>query len=324
MRRVATAVLLTLAVVLSARAQQLQQQQSQVVNAIAVIVNDQVITMKDLFMAMRDDIDFLQQRYASQPKVLDEKLKQLKAETLETMVDNRLVLNEFKTIGKPLPESLIDQRVNEDVKKKFGDRLTAIKTLQQGGVTWESYREKVRDNFILQLMWNAKVPHDPVISPTRIENYYVKHQDEYKLEDRVKLRMIVVTNRPSGGVSAMELAREIAKKVDEGASFSEMARVYSQGSQAADGGDWGWVERKVLRQDLAKVAFSLKAGQRSEPIETPSGVYLMYAEQAELSHVRSLTEVREEIENTLKADEVRRLRQQFVERLKKKNLVVYF
>jgi peptidyl-prolyl cis-trans isomerase SurA len=324
MRRVATAALLMFAVILPARAQQSQQQQSQVVNAIAVIVNDQVITMKDLYMAMRDDIDFLQQRYASQPKVLDEKLRQLKAETLETMVDNRLVLNEFKTIGKPLPESLIDQRVNEDVKKKFGDRLTAIKTLQQGGVTWESYREKVRDNFILQLMWNAKVPHDPVVSPTRIENYYVKHQDEYKLEDRVKLRMIVLTNRPSGGVAAMELAREIAKKVDEGASFSEMARVYSQGSQAADGGDWGWVERKVLRQDLAKVAFSLKAGQRSEPIETPSGVYFMYAEQVEPAHVRSLTEVREEIENTLKADEVRRLRQQFVDRLKKKNLVVYF
>jgi parvulin-like peptidyl-prolyl isomerase len=75
---------------------------------------------------------------------------------------------------------------------------------------------------------------------------------------------------------------------------------------------------------LAKVAFSLKAGQRSEPMETPSGVYLMYAEQVEPAHVRSLTEVREEIENTLKADEVRRLRQQFVERLKKKNLVVYF
>ena len=324
MRRVATAVLLMLAAILPAHAQQLPQQQSQVVNAIAVIVNDQVITMKDLYMAMRDDIDFLQQRYASQPKVLDEKLRQLKAETLETMVDNRLVLNEFKSIGKPLPESLIDQRVNEDVRKKFGDRLTAIKTLQQGGVTWESYREKVRDNFILQLMWNAKVPHDPVISPTRIENYYVKHQDDYKLEDRVKLRMIVLTNRPSGGVSALELAREIAKKVDEGASFSEMARVYSQGSQAADGGDWGWVERKVLRQDLAKVAFSLKAGQRSEPIETPSGVYLMYAEQVEPAHIRSLTEVREEIENTLKADEVRRLRQQFVDRLKKKNLVVYF
>ena len=33
---------------------------------------------------------------------------------------------------------------------------------------------------------------------------------------------------------------EIAKKLDEGANFAEMARVYSQGSQRADGGAWGW------------------------------------------------------------------------------------
>jgi parvulin-like peptidyl-prolyl isomerase len=103
-----------------------------------------------------------------------------------------------------------------------------------------------------------------------------------------------------------------------------MAKVYSQGSQAADGGDWGWVEHKVLREDLAKVAFSLKAGQRSEPIETPSGIYLMYVEQVDPAHVRSLTEVREEIENTLKAEEVKRLRQQFVDRLKKKSFIVYY
>src|SRR6185503_15091841 len=102
---------------------------------------------------------------------------------------------------------------------------------------------------------------------------------------------------------------------------SEMARVYSQGSQASEGGDWGWVEKKVLREDLAKVAFSLKPGARSEPIETPSGVYLMYVEQAETAHFRSLSEVRDEIENTLKAEETKRLRKQFVDRLKKKSFV---
>ena len=328
MRRVATAFLVMMATIVCARAQLLPQSQTQgqLVNAIAVIVNDQVITIKDIFMAMSasGDLEYLQNRYASQPRVLEEKLKQLKAETLERMVEDRLVLNEFKSLAKPLPESLIDQRVNDDVKRKFGDRLTAIKTLQQGGVTWESYREKVRDNTILQLMWNVKVPRDPVISPTRIENYYVKNQDKYKLEDRVKLRMIVLTNRPSDKLAPMELAREIAKKVDEGASFSEMARVYSQGSQASEGGDWGWVERKVLREDLAKVAFSLKAGQRSDPVETPTGVYLMYAEQVEPAHLKGLTEVRENIENTLKSEEIRRLRQQFVSRLKKKSFVVYY
>lgn len=294
----------------------------ELINGIMVMVNDQVITWKDVSMAMRDDEEFLRQRYARQPQVLQEKLKVLRAETLERMIEDRLVLNEFKSLNRPLPESYVESRISEDIKQRFGDRLTAIKTLQQGGVTFESYRDKMRDNTILQLMWNARVPRDPVISPTRIENYYVANQEKYRLEDRVKLRMIVLTNR--AGMAPLELAKEIAKKVDEGASFSEMARIYSHGSQAAEGGDWGWVDKKVLREDLAKIAFSLRAGQRSEPIDTPSGVYLMYVEQVDPGHIRSLSEVREEIENTLKGDEVKRLRRQFVERLKKKSFIRYF
>jgi peptidyl-prolyl cis-trans isomerase SurA len=302
-----------------------QRQPGELINGIMVIVNDQVITWKDVSMAMRDDEEFLRQRYGRQPQIFQEKLKELRAETLERIVEDRLVLHEFKSLNRPLPESYVENRIAEDIKTRFGDRLTAIKTLQQGGVTFESYRDKMRDNTILQLMWNARVPRDPVISPTKMENFYVANREKYKLEDRVKLRMIVLTNRPNDTAFApAQLASEIAKKVDDGASFSEMARIYSHGSQAADGGDWGWVERKVLREDLAKVAFSLKAGQRSEPVETPTGVYLMYIEQIDPAHIRSLSEVREEIENTLKAEEVKRLRQQFVGRLKKKSFIRYY
>lgn len=294
----------------------------ELINGILVMVNDQVITYKDVSMAMREDEEFVRQRFGRQPQVLQEKLKILRAETLERMIEDRLVLNEFKSLNRPLPESYLEGRINEDIKQRFGDRLTAIKTLQQGGVTFESYRDKMRDNTILQLMWNARVPRDPVISPTKMENYYVANQEKYRLEDRVKLRMIVLTNR--AGIAPLELAKEIAKKVDDGASFSEMARIYSHGSQSAEGGDWGWVEKKVLREDLAKVAFSLRPGQRSEPIETPTGVYLMYVEQIDPAHVRSLSEVREEIEATLKTEEIKRLRRQFVDRLRKKSFVRYY
>ncbi|HUS36612.1 MAG TPA: peptidylprolyl isomerase [Verrucomicrobiae bacterium] len=319
MRIVATAVLLLMLTLPAARAQAAP---GELINGILVMVNDQVITYKDVTMAMREDEEFVRQRFGRQPQMLQEKLKALRAETLERMIEDRLVLNEFKSLGRPLPDSYVEGRINEDIKRRFGDRLTAIKTLQQGGVTFESYRDKMRDNTILTLMWNARVPRDPVISPTRMENYYVANQEKYRLEDRVKLRMIVLTNR--AGIAPLDLAKEIAKKVDDGASFSEMARIYSIGSQAADGGDWGWVEKKVLREDLAKVAFSLRAGQRSEPIETPTGVYLMYVEQVDPGHIRSLSEVREEIEAALKTEEVKRLRQQFVSRLRKKSFIRYY
>jgi parvulin-like peptidyl-prolyl isomerase len=317
MKRLLPALLLLLAAVpLSA--------QTHIENGIAVIVNDKVITIKDVNVAIRQDAEFLRERYRNQPEVFDAKLKVLQEERIEAFVENELVLHEFESLNRPLPESYVENRINQQIKE-YGDRLTLTKSLQAEGFTFENFRQKVREKTILDLMWNIKVPRDPVISPTRIENYYLTNQDKFKLEDRVKLRMIVLTNRPSDkAYSPVNMAQEIAKKIDDGAPFADMARIYSNGSQAPDGGDWGWVERKVLREDLAKVAFSLKPGQRSDCMETPSGVYLMLVEQTEPAHVRSLSEVRDEIETTLKTEETKRLRQQFVDRLRKKSFIRYF
>jgi peptidyl-prolyl cis-trans isomerase SurA len=296
-----------------------------VVNGIIVIVNDKVITIRDVFASVGEEMDFLERRYATQPAVLNERKKALQAEAIEGLVEHYLVLQEFNSVARPLPESYVDNRINEEIKQKFGDRLTMMKTLQKEGITYESYRQKIKDRIVTQLMWDAKVPRDPVISPTRIENYYVANRDKFKLDDRIQLRMILLTNRPNDtAFSPMQLAKEIAKKVDEGASFAEMAKVYSNGSSAAQGGDMGWVEKKTLREELSNVAFSLKSGTRSEPVDVQGNVFLMYVEKSEPTHTRSLSEVRQEIEDTLKAEESKRLKKQFVERLKKKAFVRYF
>ena len=71
---------------------------------------------------------------------------------------------------------------------------------------------------------------------------------------------MIVLNKPSGtdDEQSRKLAEEIIAKIKQGAAFTEMAAVYSQGRNP--GGEWGWIERKVLRPELADVAFSLKAG----------------------------------------------------------------
>ena len=97
-----------------------------------------------------------------------------------------------------------------------------------------------------------------------------------------------------------------------------------QGSQREQGGDWGWVERSVLRKELADVAFSLKPGQMSDIIETPQACYLMLVEQKRPAHVRPLSEVRDDIEATLRTQEQSRLEKQWIGGLKKKTFIRYF
>ena len=292
-----------------------------VVNGIAVIVGDAVITYKDLQLALADDLEMLERRYAGRPEELEKRFADLQKSKLDEMVENQLVLQEFERAGYVLPESYFQGRINEDIKR-YGDRLTLTKTLQAQGITFETYRKRIREREILRAMWQQKVPNEPLISPTNIENYYVEHLDDFRLEDQVRLRMIVLTNAP--GVSSTKMAEEIVRKLDEGVPFGELARVYSTGSQAADGGDWGWVEKKVLREDLAKVAFSLQPGQHSGVIETPQGIYIMLVEDKKVSYIRSLSEVRDEIENILRARETERLREKWINQLKEKTFIQYF
>jgi parvulin-like peptidyl-prolyl isomerase len=165
---------------------------------------------------------------------------------------------------------------------------------------------------------------EPIISPYKIQAYYQEHQKQYEVSDQVKLRMIVLNKRADSGDGPALLAREIIEKLDNGALFAEMASVYSEGSQRSQGGDWGWVDRSVLRTNLADVAFKLKPGQHSGIIDTPEAIFIMLVEEAKPAHVKPLAEVRDEIERTLAAQERDRAYRKWIDRLKAKSFVRYF
>ena len=199
-----------------------------------------------------------------------------------------------------------------------------MKTLQAQGMTYDQFRRDVRDQYIISAMRAKKVSQEIVISPYKIENYYLAHQDDFKVGDQVKLRMIVLNKNSADDQSAHRMAGEILTQIKQGASFTQMASVYSQGSQRSEGGDWGWVERSVLRKELADVAFSLKPGQMSDIIDTPQACYLMLVEAARPAHVKPLSEVRDDIEATLRTQEQARLEKQWISELKKKTFIRYF
>jgi parvulin-like peptidyl-prolyl isomerase len=293
-------------------------------NGLVARVNDSVITLKEVYTYIVSDLDFLERRYGDRPDVFSQRARELQARGVEDLVERQLILSEFKTGGFSLPESYIEDQIAKDTRN-YGNHLTLTKTLQAQGVTFESYKQKVRERIILSAMNDKFVPRDPLISPFKIETFYKDHPDKFKLEDQVKLRMIVITNRGDDSTySPKALAQEILVKLGEGAPFADMAKIYSQGSQSVDGGDWGWVEKSVLRPDLAQVAFSLRPGQRSDVVEKSDGCYIMFVEDSKKAHIKPLTEVRTEIENTLKADEINRLHKKWIDKLKAKSFIQYF
>ncbi len=295
-----------------------------VIDGVKGVVSSRVVTFSEVEDYSRPAADALRRQYAAQPDVFQQKLDETLNDSLEQLIENDLILRSFDTDGYKLPDSVVDELVQERIRDRFGDRITFMKTLQAQGLTVEQFSRQVREQYIESALRNQNVQKEIFISPYKIENYYLAHPDEFRAEEEIKLRMIVLPKTAPDDTNTLRLAREIQSKIKEGAPFAEMAAIYSQGSQQHQGGDWGWVQRSVLRKELADVAFALTPGVVSDLVDTPDTCYLMLVEDKHPSHVRPLTEVATGIENNLRLKEQARLQKDWIEGLKKKTFIRYF
>jgi peptidyl-prolyl cis-trans isomerase SurA len=303
-----------------------QTARAELANAIKAIVNDTVITYQQVESSASKAVELLQRQYGSQPETYHKKLTETLNDVLEELVQRQLILHEFKTAGYALPDAVLDKAVEERIRERFGDRSTLTKTLQAQHVTYDTFRQQVKDQIIIEAMRSKNISSEIIVSPQKLEAYYKAHGDEFKVEDQIKLRMIVLDSSAAAtSAGRKKLAQEIiGKATKENTSFSELATIYSTGSQRNQGGDWGWIERSVLRKELADVAFTLSAGQTSDVVEVEDTCYVMRVEEVRPAHVKTLSEVRDLIDKNLLAQERARLEKEWIEKLKKKTFVRYF
>jgi len=302
--------------------------EAQLVDGIQAVVHDTPVTYVEVMELSRPVIESMARQINGREEDFQRQVFEVRTNNLDHLVTRQLILQEFKTFN--VPETILDKdvekRVQEIIQKDFyGDRTKMIKTLQAQGTTLEHFRKQTRERFIEIALRQKNIGSAIIISPHKVEAYYATHKEDFKLDDEVKLRMIVLTNRiESSGPDPKKLGQEIISRLDEGADFGELATIYSQGSQARAKGDWGWYETRKLRKEFAEAASKLKGGQHSSVIETPDACYVMLVEERKPARYKNLGEVRDEIETNLRLDEENRLEKQWIAKLKKKTFVKYY
>jgi len=299
----------------------------QLVDGIKVVVDDALVTHVDVDLDMlgRGAVESLQRQYAREPEMFQKKLSEAENDSLQRLLDRRLILHEFKSLKVPetILDSEVDREIQQEIQSRYMDRMTLQKTLQAEGITYEAHRKQIRERIIIGFLSHKNVSSEVIISPHKVEAFYLAHTNDFKMQDEVKLRMIVLTNTPSlEAPQPRKLAEEILAKLKEGTEFGQLAAVYSQVPQRREKGEW--MERAILRKEISDAAFKLKAGEYSDVIETSDGCYIILVEDIKSSHMKSLGEVRDQIEGTLKLEERARLEKQWLAKLKKKTFVRYF
>jgi peptidyl-prolyl cis-trans isomerase SurA len=316
------AVLFVMALALAGKA---LPQRADVVDGIAAIVNKDVVTISQVRELVGARERSLRDLYRGAE--LEQKVEEMRISAIKDLIDRQLILQEFKKLqekGASIPEYVIDDRVQAIIRQEFGgDRASFVRTLQAQGFTLTRFKEIEREKVIVQAMRQSKVENDFVISPTQIQTYYDKNKSAYATPEQVKLRMIVIREGSSGDVpevgSKKDLAEEIRQKVASGAEFDRMAQMYSEDETTQQaGGDWGWIERNTLNQELTNVAFSLRAGEVSPVINIENTYYIIKVEARKNAAIKPITDVRDEIEKNLIQQERMKAQQRWLETLRQK------
>jgi peptidyl-prolyl cis-trans isomerase SurA len=248
-------------------------------NGIAAIANDTVITMQDVEMASLQSVE-VARRTSPTAQIFYQRKIQAMRDALDSLIERQLILADFKTIGVNVPDSYIDDVVNERIRQRFGDRANLQRTLKAENVTFESFRQRMKEEIILDFMRRKYVREVSLISPAKIERYYQTNLHRFKLGDQVKLRIIVLRASEGTADDIFKLFQDILRKLGEGVPFPELAAMYTDElSRRKEGGLWGWKERSALRPDLAETAFGLESNQVSGVIgfaRAPDETYWSY------------------------------------------------
>jgi len=261
-------------------------------------VNDQIITRTDYERAMAEVDRDARQRGATTMQEIAAAHKDL----LRNLIDQQLWLSKAKQMGISGETELV-KRLDE-IRKQYN--LKSMEDLEaaarEQGVSFEDFKQNIRNGIITQEVMREEVGQNIRFTPGEAERYYEQHQQDYAQPESVHLSEILVS---TGGATegekltaAKTKADDIEARLHAGGDFAQLAKSFSDGPTAAQGGDLGQYQPGALPKLLEDKTFPLQAGQFTEPILTRQGYIILKVEDHVKGGVRPYKEVENQVQDS--------------------------
>jgi peptidyl-prolyl cis-trans isomerase SurA len=270
----------------------------QVVEDVIVRVNDQIINRSDLERAQQQMAYENQQNNAPQEEIADRQ-KNL----LRDMIDQQLLLSRGKELGISADAEVI-RRLDEIRKQNHLDTMEDLeKAARQQGVSFEDFKANIKNSIITQKVVQDEVGRRIQMTQGQEQAFYEAHKNEFTQPEQVRLSEILIPTPDNATeaqvVQAQAKADDVAAKVKAGGNFEDLAKTYSGGPTASQGGELGLFKRGALAKVLEDQTFGLPAGQSTAPIRTRQGFVILKVTEHRESGVPPLSEVEGQVQEAI-------------------------
>ena len=236
---------------------------------IAAVVNDDVISIFDLFTRLQ--LALMISGLPDNP----ENRRRLAPQVLNRLVDEKLKVQEASRLNISVTEAEIEESVRNieaQNNMRAGDFNAA---LQRAGVR----REAAVAQFRAELMWvkivRRRMTNQVSISEEDIDRVLAQIEETANREQWRLQEIALAIDAPDQEPGIRAQAERLIEEIKAGASFSGLAQQFSQSTSAVNGGDLGWVSVGQVAPEIEAVLAGLRTGDVSAPIRTSNGITIV-------------------------------------------------
>ena len=269
---------------------------AEITNRLVAFINNDVITLYEL----EKKIGEMTGKTSDDIKAQDEQQYiEIRREILEELINEKVAQTKIQELGIKITEGEIDSYI-EDIKT--ANQFTQeelIDQLKTQGLTYERFREKVKEDQERDQLINYEVKSKTIVMEDQVIKYYQEHMEDYKTEGEVYLAGIfLMQNDPDNDEESAELIKKaelILSRLKKGEDFSILAKEFSQGPGTEEGGDLGAFKISQIDKDMLDILEKLPEGGVSDLIKKEDNIQIIKLIKRDGGEIRPIEEVRDEI-----------------------------
>lgn len=297
-----------------------------VVEEIIARVNNRIVTLSDYQKAAQGLSQEVQQDCQNcPPDKIQALLKNREKNLLRDMIDQQLLIERAKDMNISVDTDLI-KRLDEVRKQNNLATLEDLeKAVESQGIVWEDYRSQMRDSLLTQEVIRREVGGRMDIGNDEVRQYYEAHKQEFVRPEEVALAEIFLSTEsksPEEIAAVRTRADDLHNRVVKGEDFVELAKRYSGGSTAQQGGELGVFERGQLSKPLEDAVFPLEKGQITDVIQTKTGFEILKVLDHYQAGLQPLDKVENEITNRLYQEKMEPAMRSYLAELREESYVM--
>ena len=245
------------------------------IDAVRVVVNDDVITRLELAQRMQTVVQQLQKQGTQLPE-----RGILEKQVLERMIMEKLQLQFAKENGVRVDDAQMESALQRIAQQNKFDSLAAFRSkLEKDGIDFARFREEIRGEILSVRLREREVDSKLFISDSDIEVYLDTQAKQGNRGEQLQLAHILIVVPEQATAENLRVlqrrAEEALQKLRGGAPFAQIAAGYSDAGDALQGGQIGWRPSNELPSLFADALAALQPGQLSDILRSPSGFHIL-------------------------------------------------